>query len=144
MSVRIVSIGSAAEIVKPRLLRRGDSLLTREVDMQLEDRKEGNVVIIKVLDKRLDAQAANGFKDKLSGYISSGSRLIVLNMSEVDFVDSSGLGAMVSVLKSLGEKGRLAICGITDPVMRLFKLTRMNKVFSIFEEESEAIRALSK
>ena len=112
--------------------------------MHVEDRKEGDVLIVKVLDKRLDAQAANDFKEKISGYISNGSQSIVLNMSEVDFVDSSGLGAMVSVLKLLGEEGQLVICGTAESVMRLFKLTRMNKLFSIFEGESEAIDALSK
>ncbi len=112
--------------------------------MQVEDKKEGDVLIVKVLNKRLDAQAVGDFKKKMSEYASNGSHMIVLNISEVDFVDSSGLGAMVSVLKLLGEEGQLVICGTTEPVARMFKLTRMNKVFSMFEGESEAIGALSK
>ncbi|MBE9580974.1 MAG: STAS domain-containing protein [Proteobacteria bacterium] len=111
--------------------------------MQVEDRKEGDVLVVKVLNKRLDAQAANDFKEKMTEYINNGSPLIVLNMSDVDFVDSSGLGAMVSVLKLSGGDGQLAVCGTTERVARMFKLTRMNKVFSMFEEESEAIDALS-
>ena len=111
--------------------------------MQFEERKEGNVQIVKILNKRLDALEASDFKEKMSEYISSGSNLIVLNISEVDFVGSSGLGAMVSVLKMLVGDGRLAICGTTEKVMRMFKLTRMNKIFSIFESEEEAINSLS-
>jgi anti-sigma B factor antagonist len=51
---------------------------------------------------------------------------------------------MVSVLKLLGGDGRLSVCGTTERVARMFKLTRMNKVFSMFEGENEAIEALSK
>lgn len=112
--------------------------------MQVEDRKEGNVLVVKVLDKRLDAHVANDFINKMSGYISSGNSLFVLNVSEIDFIDSSGLGAIVTVLKRLGGKGDLVICGARDAVMRMFKLTRMNKVFDMFESEKDAINALSK
>ena len=111
--------------------------------MEIEDKKSGNVLIVKILNKRLDAQGAAGFKDKMLDYISGGSHSIVLNISEVDFVDSSGLGAMVSVLKVLGKEGSLAICGATESVMRMFKLTRMNKVFGMFEKQREAVAALS-
>ena len=112
--------------------------------MQVEEKIEGDVLVVKVLNKRLDARTANDFKEKMSGYVNNGSHLIVLNMYDVDFVDSSGLGAMVSVLKSLGGDGQLVICGTTEAVARMFKLTRMNKVFSMFEGEGEAIEALSK
>ena len=59
-------------------------------------------------------------------------------------MDSSGLGAVVSSLKMLGGKGDLVICGLKDMVMRMFKLTRMDRVFHIFDSEKEAIKALSK
>ncbi len=112
--------------------------------MQFEERKEGDILIVKVLNNRLDAQAAEDFKEKMSGYISDGNSRIVLNMSAVDFVDSSGLGAMVSVIKSLGGNGQVSVCCAKDPVMRMFKLTRMNKVFDMFEEEINAVEAMSK
>ncbi len=111
--------------------------------MQVEDKKEGNVLVVKILNNRLDAHGANEFKEKMSEYISNGNQLIVLNLSEVDFVDSSGLGAMVSVLKMLGENAQLAVCNVTEQVERLFKLTRMNKVFNMFGSEREAIDVLS-
>lgn len=112
--------------------------------MQFEKRKEGDILIVKVLNNRLDAQATDDFKKKMAGYISDGNFRIVLNMSAVDFVDSSGLGAMVSVIKSIGENGQLSICSAKDPVMRMFKLTRMNKVFAMFEEENKAVAEMSK
>ena len=112
--------------------------------MEVQERKEGDVLVIEALEKRLDAHVATDFKDKMNRYISSGNHLIILNFSEVDFVDSSGLGAVVSSLKMLGGKGDLVICGLKDLVMRMFKLTRMDRVFHIFDSEKEAIDALSK
>lgn len=111
--------------------------------MQIEERKEGNILIIKVYDKRMDSTIAYEFKERMSEFIAQNNEFIVLNVSEVDFIDSSGLGAIVSSLKMLGGKGDLVICGIRDTVMRMFKLTRMDKVFGIYDTEKEAVTDLS-
>ncbi len=111
--------------------------------MEIEHRKEGDILITKILNNRLDAHGADGFREKMSERISGGDRRIVLDISEVDFVDSSGLGAMVSVFKLIGDNGEIVISGPTDAAMRMFKLTRMNKVFRVFEKEADAIHALS-
>jgi anti-sigma B factor antagonist len=112
--------------------------------MEIEHRKQGDVLMARILNNRLDAQSADDFRNTMSDFISNGNRCITLDISEVDFVDSSGLGAMVSVLKLIGEDGDIAICGPTESAMRMFKLTRMNKVFRIFDKEEDAVSALSK
>jgi anti-sigma B factor antagonist len=61
----------------------------------------------------------------------------------VRFIDSSGLGAIVSMLKLIGREGDLVLCGVTDPVMSLFKLTRMDRVFQMFPSEHDALAALA-
>jgi anti-sigma B factor antagonist len=78
----------------------------------------------------------------MGGFINEGQELIVLDLSEVDFVDSSGLGAIVASLKMLGGKGDLVISGASDKVMSLFKLTRMDRVFQIFATRDEAVARL--
>ena len=112
--------------------------------MELKDRKEGQVLIVKPMGKRLDASVALGFKEKMTKFIKEGNELIVLDLSEVDFMDSSGLGAIISSLKALGGKGELAISGIQEIVLQLFKLTRMDQIFRIFKDEKDAVSALSK
>jgi anti-sigma B factor antagonist len=111
--------------------------------MEVEDRKEGTVLVVTLHNNRLDASEAEDFKTTMAQYLSQGKPSLVLNMSAVDFVDSSGLGALVAVFKALGEEGQLAVCGVQESVLRMLKLTRMNKVFRIFSEEKEAIAALS-
>lgn len=109
--------------------------------MLLEDRKEGEALIIKLMQPRLDAHVAVSFKDKMAEYIDAGNSHIVLDLTEADFIDSSGLGALVSALKRQGKNGDLVICGLKDSTMSMFKLTRMDKVFPIFSNEAEAIQA---
>lgn len=111
--------------------------------MELEHRKQDGVLVVKIMNNRLDAQGADDFRNRMSELISGGNRCISLNMSGVDFIDSSGLGAMVSVLKLMGQDGDIVISGPKESAMRMFKLTRMNKVFRIFDKEEDAVLALS-
>ncbi len=110
--------------------------------MQIEDQVIEGILVVTPLEKRLDASAAADFKGKMVDWINSGHRRIVLDLSMVDFVDSSGLGAIVSCLKTLGEGGDLAISGIKDAVLSLFKLTRMNRVFQIYPSSEAAVKGL--
>ena len=54
---------------------------------------------------------------------------------------SSGLGAVISALKKIGNKGKIVICCVKETVMSLFHLTRMDRVFDIFSSEEDALKA---
>lgn len=111
--------------------------------MQIEGKKVGDLLVVTPLEKRLDASAAADFKGKIVDWINAGHNRIVLDLSRVDFIDSSGLGAIVSCLKTLGGNGDLVLCRIKETVLSLFQLTRMNRVFLIFATEAEALQALT-
>lgn len=112
--------------------------------MQFKDRKQGDILIVKLMEKRLDASTAVDFKKRMSEFIDNGNDQIVLDLSEVDFMDSTGLGSIVSILKMIGRKGDLVLTGIRETQMVLLKLTRMDRVFQMFGNEEEAIAFLSK
>jgi anti-sigma B factor antagonist len=111
--------------------------------MQVEGKKISDLLVVTPLEKRLDASAAADFKGKVVDLINAGNNRIVLNLTQVDFIDSSGLGAIVSCLKTLGGNGDLVISGVQATVMSLFQLTRMNRVFKMFATEAEALKALA-
>lgn len=111
--------------------------------MEIENRKIENILVVQPMEKRIDASVSTEFKGRMVDWINAGSRKIILDLSYVDFIDSSGLGAIVSSLKTIGNDGDLVICGIKETVMGLFRLTRMNRVFQIFPSQPEAIKALS-
>ncbi|MCK6554136.1 STAS domain-containing protein [Candidatus Binatia bacterium] len=112
--------------------------------MELEHRSEGNVLVVTLLEKRLDARSASPFKDKMVALIDEGHSRIVLDIREIEFIDSSGLGVIVAVLKQLAGQGDLVICGARDTVRSMFKLTRLDKVFQMFTDVGDAVAALAR
>lgn len=102
--------------------------------------REQNVAIIRPATKRLDSAVAPAFKEAVLKLVNDGDKRLVLDLEGVDFMDSSGLGAMVSVLKGLGGSGALAVCNVKGGVQSLFKLTRMDKVFAISGNLADAVQ----
>lgn len=114
-----------------------------ENDMKFEEAKAGNILILTVMADRVAADVAPSFKQELAGYVAQGNQKIVPDMSKVSFIDSSALGALISVLKLVGSSGDLVLCSTQTTVVSMFKLTRMNKVFRMFDNRDEAISSLS-
>jgi anti-sigma B factor antagonist len=110
--------------------------------MELDQEQTGRVLAVKILEQRLDASIAGDFKEQMRALIKEGQELFILDLSEVDFVDSSGLGAIVASLKMLGGKGDLVVAGACERVLSLFKLTRMDRVFQVFSTRDEALATL--
>lgn len=111
--------------------------------MKFEESKSGDILVLTVASDRVAAESTQSFKQGLAGYADQGNQKIVLDLSRVSFVDSSGLGALISVLKLIGANGELVLCSTQPNVASMLKLTRMNKVFRIFGNRDEAIAALS-
>jgi len=110
--------------------------------MLCNKREENGVTILEVAEQRIDAMVAPAFKEYLAQVAGEGSTKILLDLAVVDFMDSSGLGAVVSGLKSMAG-GELAICNMQMPVKELFKLTRMDRVFKLYDSVEQGIAAMS-
>lgn len=104
--------------------------------------REAAVPVIVPRVKRLDASVAPAFKAQVVDLVGAGERRLVVDLAGVDFLDSSGLGALVSILKALGTQGTMAVCGARGGVLSLFKLTRMDKVFAIDDDRQAALARL--
>ncbi len=109
----------------------------------LSDEPRGGVLVVRVDEKRVDASKAPMFKDEITKRIEAGHSRFVLDLGGVEFVDSSGLGAIVACLKRLGPRGDLAIAGAKGAVSRLFTLTRMDKVFPLHDTVDAAVAQMS-
>ena len=112
-------------------------------DLKIRHRIEGNTLVVKILAARLDAASAPEIKRRIGAWIRSGHRRLVLDVSDVEFIDSSGLHTLVFALKQLGSYQDLAISGPRDAVVNMFKLTRLYQIFNIFSDSEKAISALS-
>jgi anti-sigma B factor antagonist len=105
----------------------------------MENAKLGNCLVVSLKEKRLDAVIAGNFRDALIAQIDQGQYHLVLDMACVNFLDSSGLGAVVSVLKHVGDDGSLHLCGVTPGVMAVLRLTRMDRVLRCFGSAEAAV-----
>ncbi|MEM7210788.1 MAG: STAS domain-containing protein [Pseudomonadota bacterium] len=90
-----------------------------------------NIVVVKPQIQRLDASMAEGFKSEVKAIVDDGARHLVIDFSEVQFMDSSGLGALVGSLKYLASGGVIEIAAPCDAIQKVLRLTRMNKVFQV-------------
>ncbi len=111
--------------------------------MQINTKTNNGALILSLEEKRLDSRLAVDFKDRVKQLIEDGNRTIIFDLGAVDFIDSSGIGCLVSCLKLLGPKGRIAIFGLRPPVEAMFKMTRMDRVFSLCSTEEQALQAIN-
>ena len=111
--------------------------------MNLTEEQRSGVLVIHVGGPRLEAERAPAFKNEVAARIDEGHQRLVLDLSQVEFVDSSGLGAIVACLKRLSPEGILAIVGVKGTVGKLFALTRMDRVFPIYDTVDAAVEGMS-
>lgn len=108
--------------------------------MQLVAEHLGEILVVRAVDDRIDAACAIQFKDRMREIAQDNSPRVVLDMSRVAFLDSSGLGAVVAVMKALAPDRRLELSGLTVNVQKVFRLTRMDSVFTIHPSVPDSLR----
>jgi len=70
---------------------------------------------------------------------------MVINFAKIKFLSSAVLGKLISLNKKVAaEKGRLAFCGINNDIMQVFKITRLDKLIPIYDEEDDAVKGILK
>lgn len=111
--------------------------------MKLETEKLDSVMVVTPVVRRLDASVALRFKESVAEQILQGETALVLDFSRVDFIDSSCLGALISLLKTMSGKGQLVLCSLNSNIKAMFSLTRMDRVFTLHGDRGEAIAALN-
>jgi anti-sigma B factor antagonist len=80
-------------------------------------------------------------RELMNGMLSENQRFFVLNLTDVDYIDSSGLGQLISIWTSIRNKnGHMTVLGPNKRIQRLFDITRLNTIFEILETEPEAIQ----
>jgi anti-sigma B factor antagonist len=109
--------------------------------MIFKQEEHAGYTIIRFEEQRLDVLIAQEMKAELLKLLEKGPQRLGLDLSRVTFVDSSGLGALVAVLKKVGvdASSSLRLWGLTREVKSVFELTQLYKVFDIYELEQDAL-----
>ena len=99
--------------------------------MQLETTNRNDALVVTAMMPRIDAAIAIQFKDDMRDACNGGPARVVLDLGGVDFIDSSGLGAIVATMKLLAPDQKLELATLSENVDKVFRLTRMDSVFAI-------------
>lgn len=98
--------------------------------------------VLSILDERIDAHNSADLKAELLQLIEQHGGTIVVQLEQVRFIDSSGLGALLSGHKqAVAKSGKLVLVKIQQPVLAMFEITRLNRVFEIYADLDEASAA---
>lgn len=114
-----------------------------EMDLKIHVRKSGTVPVID-LNGEVDAYTSARFREVMLDLIDDGGANMVISMERVEYIDSSGLGALVGGLKRASENnGKIVIVCTSPQVRKVFQITGLEKVFPIYELECDAVSAMS-
>ncbi|UCD95208.1 MAG: anti-sigma factor antagonist [Candidatus Zixiibacteriota bacterium] len=126
---------------KGRYINAGWKECNTEEKMEFNRRDEGNTVVI-ALSGRLDLSNGSKLKEEVKNILTAGKTSIHLNLAHVEFVNSSGLGALVSIMKEIRiHRGRLTLSDLAEYVQEIFDITQLSHIFEIFGTEQEALRS---
>lgn len=108
--------------------------------LQVETRED--IVVAKVELTTLDFHTTKEFRQETASLVAN--RCVVLDLEAINFIDSTGLGALLTLLRAVRlNGGELRLTGVGPKVLTIFRLVRMNNVFEIYSDSEEAISSFS-
>lgn len=111
--------------------------------MKWELEEEKNYVVVRPLLARLDSAVAPEFRTFVAELSAEQRKQIVLDLENVDFMDSSGLGAVVGCYKLTQSVGGLLVCNVQQQVKEIFRLTHMDRIFEVSHSFQSCVEKLA-
>jgi anti-sigma B factor antagonist len=113
--------------------------------MEIKEHPAEGALVLEVVAERLDSDNSPGFKSRILDLANAGNDSLVLDLSKVEFMDSTGLAALVHAIKTLAPHGDLAVFGLNDRLRKLFGITRLDRgVIKIAETREQAVDMVPK
>jgi anti-sigma B factor antagonist len=110
--------------------------------MNLKTEVQAGVTIITVREERFDAHNSDELKTEMNRLFEAGTKNLLVDLKEVRFIDSSGLGVLVSGFKNAStHQGSIKLCSLQTQVRSMFELTRLQRVFDIYQTIDEALES---
>jgi anti-sigma B factor antagonist len=112
--------------------------------MTIQERNNGGVVLLDVKGKITLGEGDELLKDKVNSLVNQGHRKILLNLADVPYLDSAGLGEVVRAYTTVSRQGgNLKLLNLTKRITDLLAITKLLTVFETFDAEDEAVRSFS-
>lgn len=114
------------------------------MSVKLTTRQVGDVTVIDAAGRITLGEGASQFRDTIRDLAAKGDKKILLNLNEVNYIDSSGIGEMVSGFTTVtNHGGQLKLLGLSKRVKDLLQITKLYTVFEVFDDEAAAVRSFS-
>ena len=112
--------------------------------MQIEERAVGDVVVLDLKGKVTLGEGDELLKDKVNSLTMQGRRKIVLNLADVPYIDSAGLGEIVRTYTTVSRQGgQMKLLNLTKRITDLLSITKLLTVFETYDNEADAVRSFS-
>ena len=109
--------------------------------MKISKQQSGDINVITIEEKEANLSNSDEFKELILKEISAGSRKLIISFKQVEYLDSSFLGALVAILKALlPYNGKLILTDMNDDIVNLFQLTRLDKIFILHNDLENAVK----
>ncbi len=112
--------------------------------MQIDERTIGDVLILDVNGRITLGEGDEILKDKVNSLLNQGKKKIILNLADVPYVDSAGLGAIVRTYTTVSRQGgSLKLLNLTKRITDLLSITKLLTVFETYDSEADAVQSFS-
>ncbi len=112
------------------------------MSVKLNSRQVGDVTVLDLAGRITLGEGSSTMRDALKDVLAHGHNKILLNLNEVSYIDSSGIGELVSAFTTVtNQGGQLKLLGLNKRVKDLLQITKLYTVFEVFDEESTAMRS---
>lgn len=114
------------------------------MSVKMSSRQVGDVTVVDAAGRITLGEGASVFRDTIRDLAAKGNKKILVNLADVSYIDSSGIGEMVSSFTTVtNHGGQLKLLSLTKRVKDLLQITKLYTVFEVFEDESSAIRSFA-
>ncbi len=114
------------------------------MSVKLSSRQVGDVAVLDVSGRITLGEGSSALRDTLRDMVSKGQKKILLNLGEVSYIDSSGIGELVSGFTTVANHGgQMKLLGLTKRVKDLLQITKLYTVFDVHDDEAGAIRSFA-
>jgi anti-sigma B factor antagonist len=112
------------------------------VSVKLTSRQVGDVTVIDAAGRITLGEGASLFRDTIRDLTAQGKKKLLLNLSDVSYIDSSGIGEMVSGFTTVtNNRGQFKLVGLSKRIKDLLQITKLYTVFDSYDDEAEAVRS---
>ena len=110
------------------------------MSVKLNTRQIGDVTVIDAAGRITLGEGSTAFRETIKDLVAKGQKKVLLNLAEISYIDSSGIGEMVSGFTSVSNAGgQLKLLNLTKRVQDLLQITKLYTVFEVFDDEAVAL-----